>query len=160
MFMPKKHRDTIYKYLFREGVIVAKKDFHLPKHPDLEEDIPNLHVIKTLQSLHSRGLVAEQFAWRHYYWYLTNDGIEYLRSYLHLQPENVPATLKRAARSETGRPRPTAAPRTDGTKTGEDRSAYRRAPGGGAGGDKKADVGPGAGGVEFRGGFGRGQRPQ
>uniref|UniRef100_A0A0K8TQE0 Putative 40s ribosomal protein s10b n=1 Tax=Tabanus bromius TaxID=304241 RepID=A0A0K8TQE0_TABBR len=159
MFMPKKHRVAIYEHLFRDGVMVAKKDFNAPKPPDLPGDIPNLHVIKTLQSLHSRGLVVEQFAWRHYYWYLTNDGIEYLRTYLHLPSEIVPATLKRATRSDTGRPRPTTAPRSDTTKAGEDRSAYRRAPGG-AGGDKKADVGPGAGAVEFRGGFGRGQRPQ
>lgn len=136
--------------------MVAKKDFNAPKHPELE-NIPNLHVIKTLQSLHSRGFVSEQFAWRHYYWYLTNEGIEYLRSYLHLPPEIVPATLKRTTRSETARPRPTAAPRSDSTKTGEDRSSYRRVPGAA---DKKADVGAGTGDVEFRGGFGRGSRPQ
>lgn len=40
-----------------------------------------------LQSLKSRGYVTEQFAWRHYYWYLTNEGIQYLRDYLHLPPE-------------------------------------------------------------------------
>ncbi|KAM8719963.1 hypothetical protein ACLKA7_006080 [Drosophila subpalustris] len=159
MFMPKAHRVAIYEYLFKEGVIVAKKDFHAQKHPELDS-IPNLHVIKALQSLHSRGLVKEQFAWRHYYWYLTNEGIEELRSYLHLPPEIVPSTLKRPARSEPLRPRPAAGgPRgpADASKTGEDRSAYRRAPGG-SGVDKKGDVGPGAGEVEFRGGFGRGSR--
>lgn len=46
----------------------------------------------------------EQFAWRHYYWYLTNEGIQYLRDYLHLPPEIVPATLKRQTRPETARP--------------------------------------------------------
>uniref|UniRef100_A0A8C9QB94 Small ribosomal subunit protein eS10 n=1 Tax=Spermophilus dauricus TaxID=99837 RepID=A0A8C9QB94_SPEDA len=53
----------------------------------------------------SRGYVKEQFAWRHFYWYLTNEGIQYLRDYLHLPPEIVPATLRRS-RPETGRPRP------------------------------------------------------
>merc|ERR1719383_1656428 len=48
-------------------------------------------------------MVTEQFAWRHYYWYLTNEGIQYLRDFLHLPPEIVPATLKRATRPE---PRP------------------------------------------------------
>jgi Plectin/S10 domain len=82
--------------------------------------------------------------------YLTNEGIEYLRTLLHLPTEIVPATLKRAQRSETARPRAAQAPRGDGPRGGEDRSAYRRAPGGGAGGpDKKADVGAGAGDVEF-----------
>lgn len=87
--------------------------------------------------------------------YLTNDGIEYLRTYLHLPPEIVPSTLKRSARSDTGRPRPTAAPRSgDATKTGEDRSAYRRNPGNQGGPDKKADVGAGTGDVEFVSSFG------
>lgn len=77
--------------------------------------------------------------------YLTNEGIEYLRQYLHLPSEIVPSTLKRTARSETARPR--AAPRSDGPKSGEDRQAYRRAPGQGQ--DKKADVGAGAGDLEL-----------
>ena len=45
--MPKKTRVLIYEHLFKEGVMVAKKDFHAPKHPEL--DVPNLHVIKALQ---------------------------------------------------------------------------------------------------------------
>jgi small subunit ribosomal protein S10e len=64
------------------------------------EKIPNLHVMKALQSLKSRGYVKEQFAWRHYYWYLTNEGIQYLRDYLHLPPEIVPSTLKRQMRPD------------------------------------------------------------
>merc|ERR1712071_362315 len=89
MLMPKKNRIAIYEHLFEEGVMVAKKDFNLPKHPELET-IPNLQVIKALTSLKSRGYVKEQFAWRHYYWYLTNEGIQYLRDYLHLPPESCP----------------------------------------------------------------------
>lgn len=65
--MPKAHRVAIYEHLFKEGVLVAEKDFHAAKHPELET-IPNLHVIKTLQSLKSKNYVKEQFAWRHYYW--------------------------------------------------------------------------------------------
>lgn len=103
MLMPKKDRVAIYEYLFKEGVMVAKKDFNAPKHPALEK-VPNLHVIKALQSLKSRGYVKEQFAWRHYYWYLTNEGIQYLRDYLHLPPEIVPPTLKRQTKTES-RPR-------------------------------------------------------
>ena len=34
-----------------------------------------IKVIKALTSLKSRGYVKEQFAWRHFYWYLTNEGI-------------------------------------------------------------------------------------
>lgn len=58
------------------------------------------------QSLKSCGYVKEQFAWRHFYWYLTNEGIQYLRDFLHLPPEIVPATLRRQTRPETARPRP------------------------------------------------------
>jgi len=46
--MPKKNRVAIYEYLFKEGVMVAKKDFHAPKHPELD-NIPNLQVIKAMQ---------------------------------------------------------------------------------------------------------------
>ncbi|XP_012280107.1 40S ribosomal protein S10 [Orussus abietinus] len=156
MLMPKKNRVAIYEYLFKEGVMVAKKDYHAPKHPELEA-IPNLQVIKAMQSLKSRGYVKEQFAWRHFYWYLTNEGIEYLRGYLHLPPEIVPSTLKRQVPSGTARPRPAAGPRGESSRPTEDRSGYRRGPGGPSGpGDKKADVGAGTGVPEFRGGFGRG----
>ena len=41
--MPKKNRVAIYENLFKEGVMVAEKDFHAPKHPELEQ-IPNLQV--------------------------------------------------------------------------------------------------------------------
>jgi small subunit ribosomal protein S10e len=44
--MPKKNLVAIYEHLFKEGVMVAKKDTHLPKHPEL--DVPNLQVIKTM----------------------------------------------------------------------------------------------------------------
>ncbi|XP_067002102.1 small ribosomal subunit protein eS10 [Anabrus simplex] len=156
MLMPKKNRVAIYEYLFKEGVMVAKKDFHAPKHPDLQT-IPNLQVIKAMQSLKSRGYVSEQFAWRHFYWYLTNEGIAYIRNYLHLPAEIVPSTLKRQVRQETARPRPSA-PRSEAARPAEDRAAYRRAPGAvSAGPDKKADVGAGTAEMEFRGGFGRGR---
>ncbi|KAM7322062.1 hypothetical protein ACRRTK_018903 [Alexandromys fortis] len=106
MLMPKKNRIAIYELLFKEGVMVAKKDVHMPKHPELaDKNVPNLHVMKAMQSLKSRGYVKEQFAWRQFYWYLTNEGIQYIRDYLHLSPEIVPATLRRS-RPETGRPRP------------------------------------------------------
>lgn len=39
--------------------MVAAKDFNLASHPDLPE-IPNLEVIKSMQSLNSRGYVKTQ----------------------------------------------------------------------------------------------------
>ena len=37
MLMPKKNLVAIYEHLFTEGVIVAMKDVHAPKHPELEK---------------------------------------------------------------------------------------------------------------------------
>ncbi|XP_007220973.2 40S ribosomal protein S10-2 [Prunus persica] len=48
-----------------------------------------------MQSFKSKEYLRETFAWMHYYWYLTNDGIEFLRNYLNLPSEIVPATLKK-----------------------------------------------------------------
>ena len=128
--------------------MVAKKVHHAPKHPELET-VPNLQVIKALNSLKSRGYVKEQFAWRHYYWYLTNEGISYLRSYLHLPPEIVPSTLKRQVRPDA-RARPSAggpSGRSFGDKPSDDRASYRRAPG--TNGDKAGAAGPGSAPMEF-----------
>jgi len=94
MLIPKKQRLNVYTYLFKEGVLVAKKDFNSPKHEVI--DAPNLVVIKLMQSLKSRGYVKEEFNWGWFYWFLTNEGIEYLRVYLHLTEDVVPATLKKA----------------------------------------------------------------
>merc|ERR1712146_412090 len=98
MLVPKKDRLTVYKYLFKEGVMVAKKDCNKPQHDDPELPVRNIYVIKPLTSLKSRGYVTEKFSWQWYYWYLTNEGIEYLREYLHLPAEIVPATLKKTSR--------------------------------------------------------------
>ena len=84
-----------------EGVLYAKKDYNLAKHPQI--DVPNLQVIKLMQSFKSKEYVRETFSWQYYYWYLTNDGIEHLRNYLNLPSEIVPATLKKSARPP-GRP--------------------------------------------------------
>uniref|UniRef100_A0A452UH26 Small ribosomal subunit protein eS10 n=1 Tax=Ursus maritimus TaxID=29073 RepID=A0A452UH26_URSMA len=54
MLMPKKNHNAIYAVLFKEGVMVAKKDVHMPIHPELgDKNVPNLHVMKSLQSLRS-----------------------------------------------------------------------------------------------------------
>lgn len=77
--------------------MVAKKDFNLPKHPDL--DTKNLFVIKACQSLTSRGYVKTQFSWQYYYYTLTPEGLDYLREWLHLPAEIVPATHIKQQRS-------------------------------------------------------------
>lgn len=95
MLMPLRDLRAIYEVLFRDGVMVAKKDKRpQTRHPEIE-GVSNLQVIRAMGSLKSRGCVKETFAWRHFYWYLTNEGIVYLRDYLHLPAEIVPASLQR-----------------------------------------------------------------
>jgi DNA-binding PadR family transcriptional regulator len=59
--------------------MVAKKDYNAPKHEELE--VPNLEVIKALQSLTSKGYVKTRFSWQWYYYILTPEGVEYLREW-------------------------------------------------------------------------------
>ncbi|CAJ2636189.1 unnamed protein product [Trifolium pratense] len=141
MIISEKNHREISKYLFQEGVCYAKKDYNLAKHPDI--DVPNLQVIKLMQSFKSREYVRETFAWMHYYWFLTNDGIEFLRTYLNLPSEIVPATLKKQAKPVFARPfggdRPRGPPRFEGQRRfGGDHDGYRggpRGPGGEFGGE-------------------------
>jgi DNA-binding PadR family transcriptional regulator len=63
----------------KEGVLVAKKDYNAPKHEEL--DVPNLEVIKAMQSLTSKGLVKTRFSWQWYYYTLTPEGVEFLREW-------------------------------------------------------------------------------
>ncbi|KAG2221080.1 hypothetical protein INT45_009738 [Circinella minor] len=144
MLVSKQNRKTIYETLFKDGAVVAAKDYNLAKHPDI--DVPNLEVIKMMQSLTSKGFVKTQFSWQYYYYTLTDEGIDYLREYLHLPQEIVPATMKKTARPSAPR-RAFGEGREGGRGPRGDRDGYRRKEG--ADGDFKP---------EFRGGFGRGRR--
>merc|ERR1711906_42531 len=141
MLVPKKDRLTVYRYLFKEGVMVAKKDVNKAKHDDPELPVRNLYVIKLLTSLKSRGYVTESFSWQWFYWYLTNEGIEYLRQYLHLPSDVVPKTLKQSRRP---------ASRGDGERDGRGKGGDW----GGKGGDREGGGwGGGKGGDGYRRGF-------
>ncbi|KAK5119302.1 hypothetical protein LTR85_007658 [Meristemomyces frigidus] len=162
--IPKADRKKIHEYLFREGVLVAKKDFNLPKHADI--DTKNLFVIKACQSLTSRGYLKTQFSWQWYYYTLTPEGLDYLREWLHLPAEIVPQTHVKQQRSHAPprgmmggegererRPGGRGGPRGD--REGRE-GGYRRREGGF--GDREKEGGMGGEGFkpEFRGGFGRG----
>ncbi|OJJ02576.1 hypothetical protein ASPVEDRAFT_84069 [Aspergillus versicolor CBS 583.65] len=149
MLIPKEDRKKIHEYLFREGVLVAKKDFNLPKHGEI--DTKNLYVIKACQSLNSRGYIKTQFSWQYYYYTLTPEGLDYLREWLHLPAEVVPATHIKQQRSH-------APPR--GMLGGEERERRPRPPR--EGGYRRREEGkeggaPGEFAPNFRGGFGRGR---
>jgi small subunit ribosomal protein S10e len=134
MFVTKKNRLAVYSYLFKEGTIVVKKDMYQEKHSDYLE-IPNLEVMKLMRSFTSKGYVKETFNWQWYYYYLTEEGINYLRQYLGLPEDIVPATLKAPA----VQPRPS---RPEGGRRGYDD-------------DKMKGTGPGG---DFKPRFDRGNR--
>eukprot|EP00049_Salpingoeca_infusionum_P003166 m.64223 g.64223 ORF g.64223 m.64223 type:complete len:142 (-) comp11992_c1_seq1:2335-2760(-) len=129
MFIRTENRKKILLTLFKEGTLVAEKNFNAPKHPTIS-GVTNLEVIKSCQSLKSRGLVTECFAWRHFYWTLNDEGVEELRKYLHLDAEVAPNTHKGPARQPLGGDRkyqPRRQPRGEGyrregapAKTGSD----------------------------------------
>lgn len=56
MLMPKKNRIATYELLFEEGVMVTKKDVHMPKHPELaDKNVPHLHAMEAGQSPRARA---------------------------------------------------------------------------------------------------------
>lgn len=115
-----------------------------------------LQVVKACQSLTSRGYLKTRFSWQYYYYTLTPEGLDYLREWLHLPAEIVPATHIKQQRSHApprgmmggdgDRPRGRGGPRRDGE------GGYRRREQGDKEGAAPGDYQP-----SFRGGFGRGR---
>merc|ERR1719488_401519 len=70
----------------------VKHDPNAQKHNELD-DVPNLHVMMVLRSMASRNYVSEKFNWLWHYYFLTNEGIDYLRDFLHLPATVFPSTL-------------------------------------------------------------------
>jgi len=120
MFIPKANRIAFFKYLFAEGVLVVKKDTASATHPYIEGPT-NLEVLMLVKSLESRGYVRVTFSWQHSYVYLTPEGIEYLREYLALPADVVPATHRKV----TGRPEGRDRDEGDGKFGSEGRPAFR-----------------------------------
>jgi small subunit ribosomal protein S10e len=83
MFIPKENRIAVFSYLFKEGVVVVKKDVRSATHPHIEGPT-NLEVLMLMKSLESRGFIRITFNWQYNYCYLKDEGIEYLREYLAL----------------------------------------------------------------------------
>ncbi|KAA8586222.1 hypothetical protein FQN60_007791 [Etheostoma spectabile] len=137
MVMPLADLRAIYELLFRDGVIVTKKDKHPHSmHPDVP-GVTNMKVISAMGSLKSKGCVRETFAWKHAYYYFTNKGIAYLRDYLRLPPEVMPASLQHVRRPASSAqvqsvkgptsyiPKPKPKPVRESQETLMDRHIYR-----------------------------------
>ena len=148
--VPKKSRDDVYRYLFTEGVLCAKKERLGRWEGELggkKFGLLSHHLWYVMRSLNSKGLINEQFAWRHFYWTLNDKGIDYLRKYLHLAPTVIPNTLKKSAKSEGEREheRPARGERPEGGFRGRGGDRGRggergrgRGRGRGFGGDREA----------------------
>uniref|UniRef100_A0A8C5RWV1 Plectin/eS10 N-terminal domain-containing protein n=1 Tax=Laticauda laticaudata TaxID=8630 RepID=A0A8C5RWV1_LATLA len=98
MLMPLGQLRGIYERLFRDGVLVGQKD----PRPRTKVGLNGPQSVDVQTARYPRDarapVVRESFAWRHCYWYLTDEGIAHLRQYLRLPPEIVPTTLQRARR--------------------------------------------------------------
>ena len=98
MLVAKSDIKLIYQELLKEGVLVCPKDTRLPVHQNVS--VSNLAVMNVMKSLKSRAFVTEQFSWQWYYFRVTDEGIAFLRSYLHAPETTIPATLVNKAGSE------------------------------------------------------------
>merc|ERR1711869_144620 len=67
-----------------------------------EVDIPNLHAMMLLRSLASRNYLTEVYNWRWHYYFLTNEGIEFLRADLPLPAQVFPQTLTKKSPTRPG----------------------------------------------------------
>merc|ERR1712226_1080191 len=148
MFIPTEDRLKIYRNLFSEGVMIAKKD---TRSIHKGTQVKNLYVLNAMKSLKSKDLVKQIFVWQHFHWTLNEEGVTYLRQALHL-PENVmPQTLKRAQEAPTARQ--SQRPKVSEPRPVYDREQYRRD-------DKTGDAGVGSDKPQYRGGYGRGRPTQ
>ena len=91
VLVPTKDKVKIYTYFLQEGVFACKKD-NTSKNETL--DIPNLHCFLVMRSLISRKFATEIFSWQWHYYFLTEEGIKYLREYLGLPSTVIPNTYK------------------------------------------------------------------
>ncbi|MCQ2821207.1 MAG: hypothetical protein MJ252_28435 [archaeon] len=89
VLVPKKDKLKIYLYLLQEGVFCCKKA-NTMKNEIL--DIPNIYCFLVMRSLQSRKFVNEIFSWQWHYYFLTKEGVEYLRNYLGMPANVVPKT--------------------------------------------------------------------
>lgn len=101
-----------------------------------------------MQSLTSKGFVKTQFSWQWYYYTITDEGLAYLREWLHLPAEIVPITHTKPARP-AGRPAGYGAGREGGAYRAPrgDREGYRRREDGGDKEGASAEYRPRFGGV-------------
>jgi len=156
--VPKQNRDNVYRFFFTEGVLCCQKNFKFGKWratlAGKPIEVPTIQVMHLMRQLNSRGMIKEQFAWRHYYWFLNDAGVAFLRKYLFLAENVVPNSQRKPEKEENFERRPQREGEGEGRGRGGRGRGRGRGEGRGAGGE-----GRGRGGRGGRGGF-RGDRKE
>jgi len=99
MLIPKERRIAILQAFFnglQTDVLVIPPSLDGIMVTPKTSALADVQVRAMMKSLCSRGLARETFVWKTFYYYLTPDGVEYLRSLLHLDSSVVPLTARRA----------------------------------------------------------------
>ena len=107
--VPKPSRDNVYRFLFTEGVLACQKNRLGKWRATLGGkpiEVPVNQVMQLMRQLKSRGLIKEQFAWRHFYWFLNDAGVAFMRKYLFLAENVVPNTQRKPEKEENFERRP------------------------------------------------------
>ena len=128
VLVPLKDKVKIYTYFLQEGVFACKKD-NTSKNETLE--IPNLHCFLVMRSLISRKFATEIFRWQWHYYFLTPEGIKYLREYLGLPATVIPNTYKVSTENNDEEQKEEG---VEGERRGGERRRGRGRPRGGRGG--------------------------
>ena len=131
VLVPTKEKVKIYTYFLQEGVFACKKD-NTSKNETL--DIPNLHCFLVMRSLISRKFATEIFKWQWHYYFLTPEGIKYLREYLGLPGSVIPNTYKVNTENNDEENKEGGEEGEDGERRGRGRGRGRGRPRGGRGG--------------------------
>merc|ERR1712000_603957 len=134
--VPKPSRDNVYRFLFTEGVIACQKNRLGKWRATLggkQIEVPVNHVMSLMG-----GLIKEQFAWRHFYWFLNDAGVAFMRKYLFLADNVVPNTQRKPEKEENFERRPA-------REEGEGRGRGGRGRGRGRGSGEGRGAGRGAG---------------
>lgn len=133
MLIPRRNKTEIYSYLFQEGVLVCSADVTGKHHPDIPYPVTNLQILKLMKTFETKKFVKDQYAWRTHYWFLTNEGVEYLREYLSLPDTIVPKTMSKQTKIKTFGDREEGG-RRGGFRGGRGRGGFSRGGRGGRGG--------------------------
>ena len=89
----KNERNQILYSLLKDGVICVKREFH-----GIHEDtgVDNLKVWMLTRSLQSKGYLEVTFSWRHLYFTLTANGINFIKETLGIKDAKVQPKTRKA----------------------------------------------------------------